>query len=127
LTKCRVVGKQGSTHSTWLKIDPGLQFCSKNSPQKIQIDTDIFDGVMTSSFFGGMTSYPTIFRKYTSADPISVKIGTIVHFDDKSSPKKIQHDSDIYDVVMTSSVFADDVISDDFDDVITTSKMSESF
>ena len=33
MTKCRVVGKQGSTHSTWLKIDPDLQFCSKNSPQ----------------------------------------------------------------------------------------------
>ena len=41
--------------------------------------------------------------------------------------KKIQNDSDIFDVVMTSSFFADDVISDDFDDVITTSKMSESF
>ena len=74
-----------------------------------------------------MTSYPTIFRKYTSSDLISLKIGTIAHFDDKSSQKKIQNDSDIFDVVMTSSFFADDVISDDFDDVITTSKMGESF
>ena len=74
-----------------------------------------------------MTSYPTIFRKYTSSDPISLKIGTIAHFDDTSSQKKIQNDSDIFDVVMTSSFFADDVISDDFDDVITTSKVSESF
>ena len=74
-----------------------------------------------------MTSYPTFFRKYTSAKLIFVKIGTIVHFDDTISQKKIQNDSDIFDVVMTSSVFADDVISDDFDDVIMTSKMSESF
>ncbi len=74
---------------------------------------------MTSSAKTDMTSYPTIFRKYTSADTISVKIGTIVHFDDKSSPKKIQNDSDIYDIVMTSSFFWDDVICDDFDDVIT--------
>ena len=72
-----------------------------------------------------MTSYPTFFRKYTSAEPIFVKIGTIVHFDNTSSEKKI--DSDIFDVVMPSSFFADDVISDDFDDVITASKMSESF
>ena len=74
-----------------------------------------------------MTSYPTFSRKYTSAEPIFVKIGTIVHFDSTSSQKKIQNDSDIFCVVMTSSFFADDVISDDFDDVITTSKMSESF
>ena len=66
-----------------------------------------------------MTSYPTFFRKYTSAKPIFVKIG-IVHFDNTSSQKKIQNDSDIFDVVMTSSFFADDVISVDFDDVITT-------
>ena len=74
-----------------------------------------------------MTSYPTFFRKYTSVEPIFLKIGTIVHFDNTSSQKKIQNDSDIFDVVMTSSFFADDVISDDFDDVITASKMSESF
>ena len=74
-----------------------------------------------------MTSYPTFSRKYTSAEPIFVKIGTIVHFDNTSSQKKIQNDSDIFYVVMTSSFFADDVISDDFDDVITPSKMSESF
>ena len=73
-----------------------------------------------------MTSYPTIFRKYTFYDPISIKIGMIAHFDDTSSQKKIQNDSDPFDVVMTSSFFADDVISDDFDDVITMSKMSES-
>ena len=73
-----------------------------------------------------MTSYPTFFRKYTSAELIFVKIGTIVHFDNTSSQKKIQNDSDIFDVVMTLSFFADDVISDDFDDVITASKMSES-
>ena len=66
-----------------------------------------------------MTSYPTIFRKYTSSDPISLKIGTIAHFDDTTSQKKIQNDSDIFDVVMTSSFFADNVISDDIDDVIT--------
>ena len=74
-----------------------------------------------------MTSYPMIFRKYTSYDPISLKIGTIAHFDDTISQKKIRNDSDIFYDVMTSSFFADDVISDDFDDVITTSKMSESF
>ena len=74
-----------------------------------------------------MTSYPTFFRKYTSAEPIFVKIGTIVHFDDTRSQKKIQNDSYIFDVVVTSSFFADDVISDDFDDVIPTSKVSESF
>ena len=74
-----------------------------------------------------MTSYPTIFRKYTSSNPISLKTGTIAHFDDTISQKKIQNNSDIIDIVMTSSFFADDVISDDFDDVITTSKMSESF
>ena len=67
-----------------------------------------------------MTSYPTIFRKYTFSHPISLKIGTIAHFDDTSSQKKIQNDSDIFDIVMTSSFFADDVISDDFDEVITT-------
>ena len=55
------------------------------------------------------------------------KPGTIAHFDDTSSQKKNQNDSNIFDVVMTSSFFADDVISNDFDDVITTSKMSESF
>ena len=71
-----------------------------------------------------MTSYPTIFRKYTSSDPISLKIA---HFNDTSSQKKIQNDSDIFYVVMTSSFFGDDVISDDFDDVIMTSKVSESF
>ena len=74
-----------------------------------------------------MTSYPTFFRKYTSAKPICVKIGTIVHFDNTSPQNKIQNDSDIFDIVMMSSFFADDVISDDFDDVITTSKMLESF
>ena len=68
-------------------------------------------------------SLPTFFIKYTSAEPIFVKIGRIVHFDNTSPQKKIQNDSDIFDVVMTSSFFANDVISDDFDDVITTSKM----
>ena len=82
---------------------------------------------MTSSFFGGMTSYPTFFRKYTSAEPIFVKIGTIVHFDDTNSQKKIQNDSDIFDVVMTSSKSSDMTSSAKTDDVITTSKMSESF
>ena len=66
------------------------------------------------------------FRKYTSVEPIIIKIGTIVHFDNKSSQKKIQNDSDIFDVVMTSSFFANDVISHDFNDVITTSKCSVS-
>ena len=73
-----------------------------------------------------MTSNPTIFRKYPSSDPISLKIGTNVHFDNTSLQKKIKNDSEIFEVVMTSSFFADDVISDDFDDVTTTSKMSES-
>ena len=73
-----------------------------------------------------MTSYPKFFRKYTSVEPIFVKIGTIVHFDNRSSQKKIQNDSDIFDVVMTSSFFSDD-ISEDFVDVITASKMSELF
>ena len=66
-----------------------------------------------------MMSYPTIFRKYTSSDSISLKIGTIAHFEDTISQKKIQNDSNIFDLVMTSSFFGDDVISDDFDDVIT--------
>ena len=35
-----------------------------------------------------MASYPKVFRKYTSTNPISVKIGTIVHFDGKGSQKK---------------------------------------
>ena len=74
-----------------------------------------------------MTSYPTFLRKYTSAEPIFIKIGTIIHFDDTRSQKKNQNDFDIFDVVMTSLFFADYVISDDFDDAITTSKMSESF
>ena len=65
-----------------------------------------------------MTSYPTFFRKYNSAEPIFVKLGPIFHFDDTRWQKKIQNDSDIFDVVMTSSFFANDVISDDFDDVI---------
>ena len=73
-----------------------------------------------------MTSYPTIFRKYTSSDPISLKIGTIVHFDDTRSQKKNSERFRHFNVVMTSSFFGDDVISDDFDDVITASKMSES-
>ena len=51
----------------------------------------------------------------------------MVFFDDKSSLKKIPNDSDIFDVVMTSSFLADDVISEYFDDVITTSKMLELF
>ena len=86
-----------------------------------------FGGSLFSEKRHFITSYPTIFRKYTSSDPISLKIGTIAHFDYTSSQKKIQNDSDIFDVVMTSSFFTDDVISDDFDDVITASKMSESF
>ena len=49
-----------------------------------------------------MTSYPTFFRKYTSAEPVFIKIGKIVHFDDTRSQKKIQNDSDIFDAVMTS-------------------------
>ena len=74
-----------------------------------------------------MTSYPTFFRKYTSAEPIFVKIGTIVHFDDTRSQKKIQNDSDIFDAVMTSSKSSEMTSSAKNDDVITTSKMSESF
>ena len=74
-----------------------------------------------------MTSYPTFFRKYTSAKPIFKKIGTILYFDDTRSQKKNQNDSDIFYVVITSSFFADDVISSDFDDVIMTSKVPESF
>ena len=70
-----------------------------------------------------MTSYPTFFRKHTSAEPICVKIGTIVHFDNKKSQKKIQTDPDIFDEVVTSSSF--DVTSKT-DDVITPSKMSGS-
>ena len=52
LTKCQVVEKLSSTLSKWLKIEPDLQFCSKKSLQIMQIDTDIFDGVMKSSVFG---------------------------------------------------------------------------
>ena len=51
-----------------------------------------------------MTSYPTIFRKYTSSDPISLKIGTIAHFDDTSSQKKkserFRHFLRRYDVII---------------------------
>ena len=74
-----------------------------------------------------MTSYPTFFRKYTSTEPNFVKIGTIVHFDNTSSQKKNQNDSDIFDVVMTSSKSSEMTSSAKNDDVITTSKMSESF
>ena len=31
-----------------------------------------------------VTSHPTFFRKHTSAEPIRIKIGTIVHFDEKN-------------------------------------------
>ena len=37
-----------------------------------------------------MTSYPTIFRKYTSSGPISLKNGTIAHFYGTSSQKKFR-------------------------------------
>ena len=70
-----------------------------------------------------MTSHPTFCRKHTSAEPILVKIGTIVHFDVKKSQKKIQTNSDIFDGVMTS--FEYDVTSKT-DDVITPPKLSES-
>ena len=70
-----------------------------------------------------VTSNPTFFRKHTSAKPIFVKIGTIVHFDEKNSPKKFQTDPDIFDGVMTSSSFD---ITSKLDDVTTPSKMSES-
>ena len=67
-----------------------------------------------------MTSYPTFFRKYTSAEPIFVKIGTIVQFDNTSPQTKIQNDSDIFDVVMTSSKSSEMTSSAKNDDVITT-------
>ena len=35
---------------------------------------------------------------------VFVKIGTIVHFDDKSTHKKIQNDSDIFDAVISSNM-----------------------
>ena len=35
-----------------------------------------------------MASYPTFFRKYTFAEPIFVKIGMIVHFDDTRVTEK---------------------------------------
>ena len=56
-----------------------------------------------SSVFN-VASHPTFCRKHTSAKPILVKIGTIVHLDVKSQIK-IQTESDIFDGVMTSSVF----------------------
>ena len=88
LTECRVVGKQDSTITTWIKIDPDLQFTVVVKIYRKNSDRDrYFGGVVTSSFFG-MTSYPNIFRKCTSADPISVKIGTIFHFHDKVHRKK---------------------------------------
>ena len=61
-----------------------VHFDDKKSQTKFQTDTDIFDGVMTSSSFD-MTSFPMISRSHTSAESIFVKIGTIVHFDDKKS------------------------------------------
>ncbi len=70
-----------------------------------------------------VTSHPTFFRKHTSAEPIRIKIGRIVHFDEKKFPKKFQTDADIFDGVVTSSSF--DVTSI-LDDVTTPSKMSES-
>ena len=88
------------------------------------------------------------FQKINFSEPIFVKIGTIVHFDNTSSQKKIQNDSDIFDVVMTSSflqitsyptiyenrfgrsVFSEkigyDIIPQRNDDVITPLKMSVS-
>ena len=50
---------------------------------------DTIPAMFFPCFFGGMTSYSTFIRKYTSAKPIFVKIGTIVHFDNTSSQKKI--------------------------------------
>ena len=58
---------------------------------------------------------------------IFVKIGKIVHFDDKSTHNKIQNDSDIFDVVMTSSKSSEMTSSAKNDDGITMSKMLESF
>ena len=46
-----------------------------------------------------MTSYPAFFRKYTSDEPILVKIDTIVHFDHTSSQKKFRT---IPTILMTS-------------------------
>ena len=74
-----------------------------------------------------MTSYLPFYRKYSSAEPIFIKIGTIVHLDDTSSEKKISNDSDIFYAVMTSSKSSEMTSSAKNDDVITTSKMSESF
>ena len=48
-----------------------------------------------------VTSYPTFLRNHTSAESINVKIGTIVHFDEKNSQKKNQTDSDTFDGLMT--------------------------
>ena len=73
-----------------------------------------------------MTSYPTFFRKYTSAEPIFVKIGMIVNFDDTRSQKKNQNDWDTFDVVMTSSKSSEMTSSAKNDDVIIPSKMSVS-
>ena len=47
----------------------------------------------------------TFFRKHTSNRPILVKIIMMGHFDVKKSQIKFQTDSDIFDGVMTSSVF----------------------
>ena len=46
--------------------------------------TYVLDGIVKSSIFY-LTSYPTIFRNRTSTEPIYIKIGTIIHCDDKKS------------------------------------------
>ena len=75
-----------STEPIYIKIETIVHFDDKKSHKKNGTDSDIFDGVMTSSSFD-VTSFPTISRNHTSAEPIFVKIRTIVQYDNKKSQK----------------------------------------
>ena len=88
--------KHTSAKLILVKIGTILHFYVKKSQNKIQYDTDNFDGVMTSSVFN-VTSHPTLIRKQTSAKLILVKIGMILHFYVKKSQKQFQNDTDNFD------------------------------
>ena len=76
-TFCR---KHTSAEAILVKIGTIVHFGVKKSQKIILTDSDIFDGVITSSVLNA-ASHPTFCRKHTSAEPILVTIGTIVHFD----------------------------------------------
>ena len=96
--------KHISAYAIFVKIGKIIQFDDRKRVKKSHIDSDIFDGDMTSLFFE-MTSYPTFSKKHTSAEAIFIKIVNIVPFDDRKRGKKFHIDSDIFDGDMTSLFF----------------------